>query len=177
MNSKNILVYPKYPRNLHHLYQLAQNLWCTWNYDAINLFYRIDARLFKEVSHNPIRFLHSLSKERLESLSADRGFLFELEKVWQQFDEYMRFDADGKEYDGVGGFDKKQPIVYFSMEFGLHESIPIYAGGLGVLAGDFLKGASDMGLPVVGVGLLVPVRIFYAENKSQRLSGRDVYRI
>ena len=96
MNSKNILVYPKYPSNLHHLYQLAQNLWCTWNYDAINLFYRIDARLFKEVSHNPIKFLHSLSKERLESLSADRGFLFELEKVWQQFEEYMRFDADAK---------------------------------------------------------------------------------
>jgi starch phosphorylase len=154
MNSKNILVYPKYPRNLHRLYQIAQNLWCTWNYDAINLFYRIDARLFKEVSHNPVRFLHSLSKERLETLSADRGFLFELEKVWQQFDEYMRFDEEAKEKNGKGDFDKKEPIVYFSMEFGLHESIPIYAGGLGVLAGDFLKGASDMGLSVIGLGLL-----------------------
>ncbi|MDO8301714.1 MAG: alpha-glucan family phosphorylase, partial [Sedimentisphaerales bacterium] len=109
---------------------------------------------FKEVNHNPVRFLHALSKERLEILSADRGFLFELEKVWQQFDEYMRFDADGKESNGMDGFDKKQPIAYFSMEFGLHEAIPIYAGGLGVLAGDFLKGASDMGLPVVGVGIL-----------------------
>jgi len=80
MNSKNILVYPKYPRNLHRLYQIAQNLWCTWNYDAINLFYRIDAKLFKEVSHNPVRFLHSLSRERLEALSADRGFCSSLKR-------------------------------------------------------------------------------------------------
>src|SRR5262245_60240082 len=127
MNSKNILVYPNYPRNLHNLYLLSQNLWCTWNYEAINLFYRIDARLFKEVGHNPTKFLNRLSRQRLEELAADRGFLFELDKVWKQFDEYMRFDAEGKEYEGMAGFDKKHPIVYFSMEFGLHESIPIYA--------------------------------------------------
>jgi starch phosphorylase len=156
MNFKNILVYPRYPRNLHRLYQLANNLWCTWNYDAINLFYRIDSRLFKEVNHNPIKFLHSLPKERIESLARDRGFLFELDKVWQQFDEYMIFDASRKEEEGaaVKEFDLREPIAYFSMEFGLHESIPIYAGGLGVLAGDFLKGASDMGLPIIGVSLL-----------------------
>ena len=139
MNNKNILVYPKYPRNLHRLYQLAHNLWCTWNYDAINLFYRIDSRLFKEVNHNPVKLLHNLPRERVESLSKDRGFLFDLEKVWQQFEEYMTFEPSAKE-DGTSslGFAKNEPIVYFSMEFGLHESIPIYAGGLGVLAGDFL---------------------------------------
>lgn len=154
MNTKNILVYPRYPRNLHRLYQLAHNIWCTWNYDAINLFYRIDSRIFKEVNHNPIKMLHTLPRERIEALSRDRGFLFELDKVWQQFEEYMTFDPSAKENGSATEFTKEQPIVYFSMEFGLHESIPIYAGGLGVLAGDFLKGASDMGLPVIGVGLL-----------------------
>jgi starch phosphorylase len=152
---KSIFVYPKYSENLQHLYELACNLWSVWDYDAIGLFYRIDAHLFRAVNHNPLKFLNSLSKEKLESLSGDDGFLFELDKVWQKFQSYLRHTSPFKtECDEKCNLTRDDIIAYFSMEFGLHESIPIYAGGLGVLAGDFLKGVSDLDLPVVGFGLL-----------------------
>jgi len=152
---KSIFVYPSYPENLQHLYELAFNLWSTWNYDAIDLFYRVDARVFREVNHNPLELLHSLSKERLNDLSGDEGFLSELEKVWEKFQNYLQYAGTFKnEYSGECNFGQNDAVAYFSMEFGLHESIHTYAGGLGVLAGDFLKGASDLGLPVVGIGLL-----------------------
>ena len=152
---KSIFVHPKYPENLQHLYELACNLWSVCDYDAIGLFYRIDTQLFREVNHNPLKFLYGLSKEKLKDLSSDKGFLFELEKVWEKFQHYLRHvgpfkDECGDKYN-LSGDDV---IAYFSMEFGLHECIPIYAGGLGVLAGDFLKGVSDLDLPIVGVGLL-----------------------
>jgi len=148
---KSIFVYPKYPENLQHLYDLASNLWSTWNYDAIDLFYRIDARIFREVNHNPLKLLHNLSKEKLNELSSDKGFVSELEAVWEKFQNYLQYAGAFKdEYN----LEQNDVIAYFSMEFGLHESIHTYAGGLGVLAGDFLKGASDLGLPIIGIGLL-----------------------
>ncbi|MHC4359820.1 MAG: alpha-glucan family phosphorylase [Planctomycetota bacterium] len=155
MNFKKIFVYPKYPENLQRLYDLACNLWSTWNYDAIGLFYRIDGRLFREVDNNPVRFLQSLSKERLKDVSNDKGFLFEFEKVWEKFQDYLKYAGSYKdECAGECNFEESDIIAYFSMEFGLHESIHTYAGGLGVLSGDFLKGASDLGLPVIGIGIL-----------------------
>jgi starch phosphorylase len=152
---KSIFVYPRYSENLQHLYELAYNLWSVWDYDAIGLFYRIDTRLFREVNHNPLKFLNSLTREKLEALSGDKGFLFELERVWEKFQSYLQHTGIFKsECDGECNLGKDDVIAYFSMEFGLHESIPIYAGGLGVLSGDFLKGVSDLDLPIVGVGLL-----------------------
>lgn len=152
MNLKNVFVYPKLPENLSKLQSLAYNLWCTWNYEAIGLFYRIDAPLFRAVNHNPILFLINLPSERIAQLAEDQGFLFELERVWEQFQEYMRYDSEFRTSAGV--FGRNDTVAYFSMEFGLHECIPIYGGGLGVLAGDFLKAASDLNLPIVGVGLV-----------------------
>ncbi len=152
---KRILVYPKYPDNLKPLYDLAYNLWATWNYEAIALFYRIDTQLFRTVDHNPLKMLHSLSKEKLNQLSKDKGFLFELQQVSEKFQDYMQYKDSLKDQCRQDcHFEPDDKIAYFSMEFGLHESIHIYAGGLGVLAGDFLKGASDLDLPVVGIGLL-----------------------
>lgn len=152
---KSIFVYPKYPENLQYLYDLACNLWSVWDYDAIGLFYRIDTKLFREVNHNPLKFLSSLSMEKLGNLSSDKGFLFELEKVWDKFQSYrQRTGALREECNGKYTVGREDIIAYFSMEFGLHESIPIYAGGLGVLSGDFLKGVSDLDLPIVGIGLL-----------------------
>ncbi|MEN6427333.1 MAG: alpha-glucan family phosphorylase [Phycisphaerales bacterium] len=150
---KSLFVYPKLPENLSKLHKLAANLWCTWNYEAIRLFYRIDPQLFRAVNHNPIQFLVNLPKERIRQLSHDRGFLFELDEVWQQFQQYMQYSEPFKTtYDGaIGNHDL---VAYFAMEFGLHECIPIYGGGLGVLSGDFLKAASDVNLPLVGVGLV-----------------------
>ena len=152
---KNMFVCPKYPENLQHLYDLAGNLWSTWNYDALDLFFRIDARIFRDVNHNPLELLHSVSKERLNELSDDKGFVSELEVVWKRFQNYLQYDGSFKDrYSGECNFEKNDAIAYFSMEFGLHESIHTYAGGLGVLAGDLLKGASDLGLPIIGIGLL-----------------------
>jgi len=143
---RNIFVYPAYPEDLAKFYLLASNLWATWNYEAINLFYRIDPQLFRRVDHNPIRFLLSLPTQRINELSKDKGFLFELQRVWEKFQDYMRSNPDSR--------DSIPVVAYFAMEFGLHECIPIYGGGLGVLSGDFLKAASDLGLPVVGIGLI-----------------------
>jgi starch phosphorylase len=150
---KNLFVYPKLPENLSKLHQLACNLWCTWNHEAIRLFYRIDPQLFRAVNHNPIQFLVSLPKDRIRQLAHDRGFLFQLDEVWQQFQQYMSYNERFKtSYEAT--LEDKDIVAYFAMEFGLHECIPIYGGGLGVLSGDFLKAASDMNLPVVGVGLV-----------------------
>ncbi len=153
MNLKNLFVYPKLPDNLSRLQSLAYNLWCTWNYEAIRLFYRIDAQLFRAVNHNPIQFLVNLPSTRIAQLAQDRGFLFELERVWARFQEYLQYDSQFQ--TGPGAVLGPTDIVaYFAMEFGLHECIPTYSGGLGVLSGDFLKASSDLNLPVVGVGLV-----------------------
>ena len=153
MTFKNIFVYPRYPENLSRLYALAHNLWCLWDYDAINLFYRIDPHLFRSVYHNPVKFLLDLPEDRMKELSNDESFLSELEKVWKKFDEYLKYAGTSQNGDDFG-FDKNTLVAYFSMEFGLHESMPIYSGGLGILAGDHLKTVSDLGLPVIGVGLI-----------------------
>jgi len=155
MTFKNIFVYPRYPENLSKLYALAHNLWCLWDYDAINLFYRIDTHLFRSVNHNPVKFLLDLPEEKMNELSNDKGFLLELDRVWQKFDEYMKYSGTPQNGNGDDcGLNKNIVIAYFSMEFGLHESMPIYGGGLGILAGDHLKTASDLGMPVIGVGLI-----------------------
>jgi len=153
MNLKNIFIYPRLPDNLGKLQSLAYNLWGTWNYEAIRLFYRIDAPLFRAVHHNPMQFLVRLPGERIAQLAEDRGFLFELERVWTQFQKYMRYDGQFRT-DRGGMLEPGDIVAYFSMEFGLHECIPVYGGGLGVLSGDFLKAASDLNLPLVGVGLI-----------------------
>ena len=152
MAFKNIFVYPRYPENLSRLYALAHNLWCLWDYDAVNLFYRIDTRLFRSVNHNPVKFLLNLPEEKMKELAGDKAFTAELERVWQKFDEYMKYSGTAQD-GGDCGIDKNSIIAYFSMEFGLHESMPIYSGGLGILAGDYLKTASDLGVQVIGVGL------------------------
>jgi starch phosphorylase len=150
---KNIFVYPRLPDNLSKLHRLAYDLWSTWNYEAINLFYRIDAQLFRASNHNPVQFLLNLPNERIRQLADDKGFLFELEQVWEQFQQYMHYD--GRFVTPAGhALEPSDIVAYFAMEFGLHECIPIYGGGLGVLSGDFLKAASDLNLPVVGVGLI-----------------------
>jgi hypothetical protein len=88
---RTIFAQPKYPSNLQPLYDLAGNLWALWNYDSLALFYRIDAQLFRQANHNPIKFLYSLSREKLDELSRDEGFLFELHNVWDRFQKYLQY--------------------------------------------------------------------------------------
>lgn len=144
-------VVPSLPRELSGLHTIAYNLWWTWEPQAIELFRRVDLDLWRETHHNPVKMLGSLQQSRLEELLADDGFMAHLRRVEELLREYM----EGKTwYEKARKADSPLCVAYFSMEFGLHESIPIYSGGLGVLSGDHLKSASDLGIPLLGVGLL-----------------------
>ena len=145
-------VRPALPERLRVLEEIAYNLRWSWDHATIALFRRLDGDLWERSGHNPIRMLGEISQERLLVVAEDEAFLAHMDRVKRDLDEYV---------SGVGTWHRKtfgpadQPLVaYFSMEFGLTECLPIYSGGLGVLAGDHLKSASDLGVPLVGVGLL-----------------------
>lgn len=142
-------VVPSLPRELAGLQRIACNLWWSWEPEAIGLFKRLDPELWRLTRHNPMEILGSLQQATFESLMADEGFMSHLAQVEEKLDDYL---ASRTWYERHGNPGAR--IAYFSMEFGLHESLPIYSGGLGILAGDHLKSASDLGLPLVGVGLL-----------------------
>lgn len=143
-------VFPRLPVSLNFLGVLSRNLWWSWKPDAIELFRRIDPRLWEKSGRNPIVFATQVSQKRLERLSRDDSFLAHLERVKQQFKERVLASVDHARTPY--GTDTR--VAYFSMEFGIHESLPLFAGGLGVLAGDHLKSASHMSIPMVAVGLL-----------------------
>jgi starch phosphorylase len=144
-------VIPSLPEELAALHRIAYNLWWSWEPGAIELFKRLDPELWKETRHNPVEILGILQQTTLDGLKADEGFMAHLAEVDEKLKEYLSARTwYGKTYDG----EKTMKVAYFSMEFGLHESLPVYSGGLGVLAGDHLKSASDLGLPLAGVGLL-----------------------
>jgi len=144
-------VVPALPDKLERLRELACNILWAWDHETIDLFRRLDRDLWEESGHNPVRMLGTIAQDRLERAARDDGFLAQLERVCQRFDRYMgQTTWYQKTYDQSG-----EPLVaYFSAEFGLTECLPNYSGGLGVLSGDHLKSASDLGLPLVGVGLL-----------------------
>jgi len=144
------LVSPTLPDGLRPLKELAYNLWWCWNADATELFYRIDPDLWEVVHHNPIELLARVPNSRLEELSTRQEYVSQLERVYGEFREYM----DGRAWYNDQSAPQTSWIAYFCAEFGIHESFSCYSGGLGVLAGDHLKSASDLGLPFVGVGLL-----------------------
>jgi starch phosphorylase len=140
------------PRRINRLGELAYNLWWTWNPDAQRLFIKIDRDLWERSNHNPIRFLGKVQRASLNAVIQDRYYLEYYDRVFEDFDKYMQTEDTWcshhhPEYN-------HQPIAYFSTEFGLNETLPIYAGGLGILSGDHLKGASDLGLPLIAVGFL-----------------------
>ena len=143
-------VFPKLPDSLSFLGVLSRNMWWAWKPDAIELFRRIDPRLWEESGCNPIIFATKVPQARLQQLSQDDSYLANLERVKSQYKERV-LASNGDQNDAFGD---KARICYFSMEFGIHESLPIFAGGLGILAGDHLKSASHIGLPLTAVGLL-----------------------
>lgn len=151
MEFKKCFVYPKIPGSLEKLFSLAYNLWFTMDFDALSLFYKIDANLFRKVNRNPVKFIHLLSSEKIKNLSQDQRFLNELNEILEHFEEYKKKRHPLLEEKGIS---EKDYIAYFSTEFALHESLPMYAGGLGVLAGDIIYGASDLDIPLIGVSLL-----------------------
>ncbi|MFA6757733.1 MAG: alpha-glucan family phosphorylase [Bacteroidales bacterium] len=160
-NWSKIIVTKKLPKSLESLETIARNLWWSWNQDAIDLFKMVDKQLWKECDGNPIQLLDMLSLKRYQELVNDSKFLRKLDTVYRQFSDYI----DAKR-------DEKGPnIAYFSMEYGLDKSLKIYSGGLGVLAGDYLKESSDMMLPMTAVGLLYKYGYF---NQVLSTSGDQI---
>jgi len=144
-------VLPALPDALKALESIARNLFWCWNTDFVELFKRIDSNLWTACGHNPVKLLGSLSQQRLDELAKNQPFLSEMQRAEEKLKAYL---------DGPTWFEKtyskstKPIIAYFCAEFGIHECLPFYSGGLGILAGDHLKSASDLGVPLVGVGLL-----------------------
>ena len=153
------------PERLNRLSDLVYNLWWTWHPDAVRAIGRLDYDLWERLGHNPIRFLREIGRVRLNQIVQDTEYLAIYDRIIASFDSDCKMD----DHWAVRNHPEltNRPIAYFSMEYGLHEMLPIYSGGLGVLSGDHLKEASDLGLPLVGVGLMYEKGYF-----SQRI-GED----
>jgi len=145
------------PVRLTRLVELAYNLWWTWHPEAQSLFSDIEPALWESVYHNPVKFLREIRQRRLEELALDPAYTARFDAVLADLDAYLRPAQTWFSNEYVG--DQKT-IAYFSAEFGLHESLPIYSGGLGILSGDHTKEASDSGLPFVAVGFIYPQGYF-----------------
>jgi starch phosphorylase len=143
-------VVPNLPKKLEPLRYISKNLYWTWNKDAVALFRRLDKDLWESSYHNPVQMLGEVKQKRLEEVANDDGFLSHLQRVNDDLKSYL--ESAGW-YQNKYESKKKNYIAYFSAEFGLTECLQIYSGGLGVLAGDHLKSASDLGIPLVAVGL------------------------
>ncbi len=154
----DLSVFPNVPQRLQKLNDFMYNLWWTWSPQAQSMFRMLDPEIWEQVNHNPVKLLRRVSPQRLASLAEDSDFLALYDGVMASFEAYMA--ADDTWYDRTYPERKGDLIAYFSAEFGLHESLPIYSGGLGILSGDHCKSASDLGLPFVGVGFLYPQGYF-----------------
>lgn len=144
-------VVPSLPERLQGLRKIAMNLWWSWEPEAIKLFFRLDRNLWEETYQNPIALLGQVSQSRLAHLSTEESFLAHLERVLDKLEDYM---TGTTWYQSQCGGNPALRVAYFSAEYGLTDGLPIYSGGLGILAGDHLKSASDLGVPLVAVGLL-----------------------
>lgn len=143
-------VVPHLPERLKPLLDIAYNLWWSWNPEAIELFRGIEPALWRPNSYNPVKILGTLGAEDIERLLKNEAFLGKMDRVAQDLAVYLRH---GTWYQREHGDHLERKIAYLSAEFGVHESLPLYSGGLGILAGDYLKSASEIGLPLIGVGL------------------------
>ena len=147
-----ITVNPQLPKRINRLTEISNNLWWSWNTEFLRLLKRIDEDLWETCDKNPVKFLKQVSQEKLEEAEDDTSFLREYDKIVDNFDSYMESKDTW--------FSQKYPdnqndlIAYFSAEYGLDQTIAIYSGGLGILSGDHLKSASDLGIPLVAVGLM-----------------------
>ncbi|NJP06075.1 MAG: glycosyltransferase family 1 protein [Chloroflexaceae bacterium] len=172
--------YTPLPRRILRLRHIAYNLWWSWYPEAQWLYRQIDPDLWETVYHNPVRFLRRVRQRRLEQAAGNPSYVQQYDQVIAAFDAYMQSSATSEQpaATALAG----QTIAYFSAEFGLHESLPIYSGGLGLLAGDLLKEASDSHIPLVAVGFLYPQGYFLQRIDEQgqqhaeypRLHGVDV---
>ena len=162
-----IRVNPQLPKRIEKLSEIANNLWWSWNTNFLKLFKEIDIDVWERVGKNPVKFLKKVSQEKLEQAADNSDFLKQYDKFVKDFEDYIKSKNTW--------FSKKFPdnsndlIAYFSAEYGLDEILPIYSGGLGILSGDHLKSASDLGVPLIAVGLLYKNGYFW-----QTINGHGV---
>ena len=160
-----VTVVPQLPQRISKLSEISNNLWWSWNTEFLKLLKRMDPDLWERCEKNPVKFLKMISQEKIEQMILDNDFLEEYDKVVENFEDYMKSKDTW--------FNKKYPsnkddlIAYFSAEYGLDEIIPIYSGGLGILSGDHLKSASDLGVPFVAIGLLYKNGYFHQKINSR----------
>lgn len=155
-----VTVFPIMPPRISRLYELAYNLWWSWHPEALALYRKLDPALWEEVGHSPVRFLSEVQPLLLERAANDADYLERYDSVLREFDHYLHPGPEETWFARTYPEYTENVIAYFSAEFGLHEALPIYSGGLGILSGDHCKEASDLGLPFVGVGFLYPQGYF-----------------
>jgi starch phosphorylase len=143
-------IVPRIPERLKPLQAIARNMWWGWTREAVALFRRIDLDIWEQCGHNPISLLGALHPQRLRSLEYDEAFLAHMDSVYEDLQKYLsRTTWYSRVYEGK----MNMLVAYFSAEFGIHECLPLYSGGLGCLSGDHIKAADEMGLPMIAVGL------------------------
>ncbi len=142
------------PERISRLREMAHNLWWTWHPRARILFSSLDPRLWTAMGNNPVRMLETVSPERLQEAAETASYLAMYDQIMARFDAYLGDRSLGKGLAFCPELRRSSPVAYFSTEYGLHECLPVYSGGLGTLSGDHLKTASDLNIPLVGIGLL-----------------------
>jgi glycogen phosphorylase len=160
------------PLPLKRLADLAYNYWWSWTSDRVSLFQNIDPEEWQRCGHNPVTLLETVSYDRLTQVAEDPSYLKRLQTLVAQFDQYMS-ERNTWANRVAPQISQEHPVAYFCAEFGLHESLPIYSGGLGILAGDHLKSAADLGVPLVGIGLLY--RQGYFRQRLSRSGWQEDY--
>ena len=170
-----ITVNPQLPKRIEKISEIANNLWWSWNTEFLRLFKMIDIDLWENCEKNPIKFLKLVNQEKIERVAEDPEFLREYEKVAEHYESYMNSKETwfSKNYPN----NKNDVIAYFSAEYGLDEVVPIYSGGLGILSGDHLKSASDLGLHFVSVGLLYKNGYFHQKIDTRGQQCSEYYNI
>lgn len=159
-----LTVSPKIPERLNRLEELANNLWYSWDRATRALFSRLDPELWEVVGHSPKAFLRRVDESALLKAAEDLTFLSHYNSVLSAYDSYH---LESSLYQPIEGFNVRDQVAYFCFEFGFHESLPVYSGGLGILAGDHCKAASDLCLPFVAVGLLYRQGYFFQTIDGQ----------
>ena len=160
-NFRTISVKSNIPEELNKLEELAHNMWWAWNHDCRSLFRSLDEELFEEVKQNPVLLLERIDIEKLEKLSKDKAVLKKMNDVYKQFREYMDVEPD----------KKRASVAYLCMEYGLNQTLKIYSGGLGILAGDYIKEASDSNVDMCAVGFLYRYGYF---TQSLSMDGQQI---
>ncbi len=170
---ENVLPRPWLPKRIGRLYDLADNLWWSWHPQARDLFRALDYSLWRMTGHNPVKQLRDINPDKLQAAATDPEFLALYDYVMSSFDAEM--SAQDTWFNTNHPNLLRGPVAYFSMEFAIHSSLPIYAGGLGILAGDICKEANDLGLPLVGVGFMYPQGYFHQHISAEGWQ-EEIYR-